>query len=121
MTATTNGAFHKALITQNVSLLQTMVILASLPSSPAPAHFVIAKVKLTVMTLITKFGAISSEEHMIVIAIVSSAQSYAAVLIALLVKVQTNVGCRLFRIRLLSIFMNIPMKIRDTETYYISF
>ena len=34
---------------------------------------------------------------------------------------RSNVWCRLFRTKLLSIFMNIPMKNWDTETYYISF
>jgi hypothetical protein len=68
VTATTNGAFNKALIslnTQNANLLQTMVILVTTPRSSMaqlrgeyPGHIV---------AMITTSGAISSEEHMIVI------------------------------------------------------
>ena len=67
MTAITNGAFNKALIslsTQVVSLLQTMVILATIPrSSMAQLRGEYLKI---IMILITTSGAISSEEHMIV-------------------------------------------------------
>ena len=68
VTVTTNGAFSKALIslnTQNVSQLQTMVILAITPKSSMAqlrgeylGHMV---------PMITTSGAISSEEHMILI------------------------------------------------------
>ena len=68
MTATTNGAFNKALISlniQNANLLQTMVIHVTTPRSSMaqlrgeyPGHIV---------AMITTSGAISSEEHMIVI------------------------------------------------------
>ena len=68
MTATTNGAFKKALISlniQNANLLQTMVIHVTTPRSSMaqlreeyPGHIV---------AMITSSGAISSEEHMIVI------------------------------------------------------
>jgi hypothetical protein len=68
VTATTNGAFNKALIslsTQNVSLLQTMVILASIPrSSMAQLR---GEYLWNMMEMITTSGAISSEEHMRVI------------------------------------------------------
>ena len=65
MTVTTNGAFKKALIslnTQNVSQLQTMVILAITPKSS------MAQLKGEylghIVPMITTSGAISSEEHM---------------------------------------------------------
>ena len=68
MTATTNGAFNKALIslnTQNVSQLQTMVILAIIPkSSMAQLR---GEYLRNILSMITTSGAISSEEHMIVI------------------------------------------------------
>ena len=67
MTATTNGAFNKALIslnTQNANLLQTMVILVTTPRSSMaqlrgeyPGHIV---------AMITTSGAISLEGHIIV-------------------------------------------------------
>jgi len=68
VTATTNGAFNKALIslsTQSVSLLQTMVILATIPrSSMAQLR---GEYLGKIIPMITTSGAISSEEHMIVI------------------------------------------------------
>ena len=64
MTATTNGAFNKALIslsTQSVSLSQTMVILASIQRS-SMAQLRGEYLRENLMTS----GAISSEEYMIV-------------------------------------------------------
>ena len=68
MTATTNGAFNKALIslnTQNVSQLQTMVILVITPISSMDQ--LRGEYPSIIVPMITKSGAISSEEHMIVI------------------------------------------------------
>ena len=68
MTAATNGAFNKALIslsTQIVSLLQTMVILASIPRSSM--GLLRGEYLEKILTMITESGAISSEEHMRVI------------------------------------------------------
>ena len=93
MTATDNGALNKALIricTQCVTLLQIMVILASLPRSRI-AHIGLAGVPMTVMTVITTCGAISSEEHIIVKALVNGRCQDGVCLQALLVKVPTNV------------------------------
>jgi hypothetical protein len=68
VTATTNGAFNKALIslsTHCVSLLQTLVILASIPrSSMAQLR---EEYLGNILAMITTSGAISSEEYMIVI------------------------------------------------------
>ena len=67
MTATTNGAFNKALISlniQNANLLQTMVILVTTPRSSMAQLRGVYLGKMVAM--ITKCGAISSEEHMIV-------------------------------------------------------
>ena len=72
MTATTNGAFNKALIsgglnTQSVSLLQTMVILASIPRlSMAQLRGEYLGHQIGISKFMTS-GAISSEEHMIII------------------------------------------------------
>ena len=68
MTATTNGAFNKALIslnTQNVNLLLTMVILVTTPrSSMAQLR---GEYLGNIVGMIMTSGAISSEEHMITI------------------------------------------------------